>query len=714
MISQLKITTAALSVGVAFAPLAAFAQASRSPTALDEVTVTASRFKSNLQTTAVAVSAFPANTLLQRQIVNVGEIGSQIPGLVLTPAAGLSSVPRIAMRGVQSESGDVKGDPVVGIYVDNVYQPRPQTAFMDFFDIEGIEVLRGPQGTLYGRNTSAGALKITTKRPSQVFTYGGDVAVGSYNAVDIRGAVSGPLAANKVAGSLSFVSRRRDGTMNAPAYGQDVNNRDSRAVRAKLLFTPTDKLDIELAASAVRDQSDLMIGTSVSVLPGVVNPKARFGRDLRTSEFSGPRAAKTIATNGSINASYRATETLTFSSITGYGKVDNTSATPFTQRPNGVDTGLSYSFSDQFWSEELNATYNTERLDLVGGLFYFHEDGTLEDGGPYRASATYDRLTTAKAVFAQGTYHLPAGVGLTAGFRYTSEDADFTQFYRTLASTAQRATATFTATTPKIGIDWQANRDLFLYASYTEGFKSGGFGNIPPTSPVAGGSGRPLPYEAETVKNIEVGVKYQTPDRRFRINAAVYQAKYDALQLPVRDPVTLTAYTSNASGAEVTGLELEPLWQVTDALRFYGSISIAEGKYTAPFQCSGADTRFTNCSDRDLKGLSPLKSDLGMTYTTTLWSGEVRLNADWEYSDAFPNNVSNQLQQVGTPKYDLLNASVSWTTPDGHWTVSLEGRNITDEEFAITTIQIANLTSPALTAYPNEPRTVMARVKASF
>jgi iron complex outermembrane recepter protein len=229
----LKATTALLSTGAVLLPAAAMAQSAQadSESALEEVVVTAERYTSTVQTTPVAVSALSETMLQERQIIDVRQLTSQVPGIVITPATGTSTAARIVLRGAGQEQSGINFDPAVGIYIDNVYQPRINGAFFDFFDIDRIEVLRGPQGTLYGRNTSGGAIKIQTRKPSFEWTWAGDVALGNYERTDVRGVVSGPIMDDTLAFSLSAVSRKRGGFIDAPAYGRKVNNRDTSLPR---------------------------------------------------------------------------------------------------------------------------------------------------------------------------------------------------------------------------------------------------------------------------------------------------------------------------------------------------------------------------------------------------------------------------------------------------------------------------------------------------
>ena len=719
-------------------PLVAHAQAAKQPTAaaaptqLEELLVTAQRYTTDVQSTPVAVTALSPQVLEARQVTNVLQVASQIPGVVITPATGTNNSARIVLRGAGQEQSGIQFDAAVGVYIDNVYQPRINGAFFDFFDVDRVEVLRGPQGTLYGRNTSGGAIKIITRQPSFEFTGGGDVALGSYDTRDVRAYMSGPIVPGQLAGSISFVERHHDGWMSAPAYGRDVNNKKTTGARAKLLWTPTDKVKVELAWDALTDHSDPGMGSPIQLLglvpPSPLDPAAHPGRDLFSTELFGFIKARADSRGGSINASYAVTPELTLSSITGTRYMRATQAEPFTMTAVGgklVAIGGSYIFHDRFYSEELNATYNTKRFNGILGLYYFKEWGTIEDTPIYTSAANLDirdRDTEAKAVFAEGTLDLTHGFSVVAGLRYTVEDAGFDQFYFNQVFNGKQvgrqfASKKFKATTPKFGINWQYNDNTLFYVSYTKGFKSGGFNNIVPSTNVGtpGVPAGPVPYGSEDVKSYEAGVKFQTPDHRFRVNVAAYQADYKGLQLPVFFPGTTNTFTSNAAGARITGLEVEPTWQATDDLQIYGNLSLSHGKYTSDFQCSLFNTAIVNCKDKKIKGVVPTKSTLGFTYDVPLHiPGQIRIGGSWQYSSKYFNNVSNTLPIVQTPSYNLFDGFIAWDSPDKHWTVSLEGKNIGDERFALESLQIASTTSPSVTAYPNDPRVILVRVRAGF
>lgn len=727
--------THAVALATACSPIVAAAQQSVAPTdtaALEEVTVTAERFSATVQTSPVAITAMTAESLAERQATNVLTAAAEIPGIMITPSQGSNTSARIALRGVGQSTAGINFDPAVGIYIDNVYQPRINGAFFDFFDIARIEVLRGPQGTLYGRNNSGGAIKIETTRPSFDWTGAMELSAGNHDARGTKGYLSGPLADGILAFSLSGVIRKRDGFIYGTEYGRRIGNIDSRAQRAKLLFTPGDKFEAELSIFAIQDYSEAGVPVPLQVLPGVRIPAANgtFHRDLTVTEMFGPFGEGAIHNvGGSLNAKYSVNNLLTIESITGYGSLRtyNTGSTLFVtaamqaakDRGDPVNTPSSNEgrTKSTFFTQEINATLVTQRLKGVAGLYYIDEDGGSRSTTANSPTIDQDRKTEAVAAFVQGTYTVGAGVGLTAGIRYTEERADFTQFYRLQLGTPQTAHKTFKSTTPKLGVNWQASDNLLTYASWTKGFKSGGFNPIPPSANTGtpGVIGSPTPYNPEKVDSYEVGIKYTTLDRRFRINAAAYRAEYDGLQLPVFFPGTATIYTSNATGGVVEGIELEPLWQVRRDLQFYGNASLTRGRYTGAFTCASQYGVFMDCSDRKLGSLIPRKYQVGARYSPTLpISGSLKLNATWNYHSYYFNNVANEGPLVQTPAAGIYNAGITWTSPAEVFDVILDVRNVANKHYALAGLQQSNPTRPAVSTYPNSPRELMLRVGARF
>lgn len=681
--------------------------------ALEEIIVTAQRTSENLQRSPVAVTALTAQTLKNRQITSVRDLSNSLPNTLISPPTAVSNAARIYIRGAGQDNSGILADPAVAIYVDGAYMPRTNGALFDFSDVDRVEVLRGPQGTLYGRNASGGAINIITKTPGQTPEVSGDVAYGSFNTLDARAYVAGPLADNLTA-SISGLYRRRDGLVENTITGDKLNNRNLISTRGKLHYTPTDRFTITATADYTKDKSHSLTGVNLTNYPGVTFPLAKPDRDPFTTEITGKHYGNLTSWGAGVQARYEVGD-WTLNSISSYRRLNNRLIIPLVMVTNTAPILIDFDIHDKSWSQEFNASYDTERFKGVVGVYYFNENAYDFEPITSPPKNLY-RKTDAAAAYAQGTFKITDTVGLTGGLRYTYEQTKFTQAYYTQRTYGQTAKQDWKAWTPKIGLEWQIQPSFMTYVSFTKGFKSGGFNAISPnTNTGTGIEGGPIAYDPEKVKSYEAGFKYQTPDNRFRLNGAIFRAVYNGLQLPVYFPGTVNTYTSNATGARVQGIELEANYRPNQALELYGSFSHQDGKYTAPFSCSDAYNVIRNCQDREIKALIPTQASAGFTYTPDLdIQGKIRLNGGWTYISGYWNNVSNTVDLEKTGSRGLLNASVAYQTPNGHWTFSVEGKNLANEKYYAAVLQVANATSPSVAGYPADPRVVMARISFNY
>ena len=273
--------------------------AASEPGVLEEVVVTAERYGSSLQTTPVAVTAITAETLQDRQITNIVQAASEIPGTVIMPILGTQTNARIVMRGAGQENSGINFDQGVGVYVDDIIQPRVNGAIFDFFDAGRFEVLRGPQGTLYGRNSSGGALKVESMRPSFNWTGGGEGSSGNWAAQSLKGFVSGPIVPGKLAFSLSGTRTKHDGYLWSTNYQRRIGRVENSAERIKFLYTPTENLDLWVEAHFIQDHSQGNPGVPLLVAPNVTGTAATGKpRDLTFTENFSEEGTPFLYNNG--------------------------------------------------------------------------------------------------------------------------------------------------------------------------------------------------------------------------------------------------------------------------------------------------------------------------------------------------------------------------------------------------------------------------------
>ena len=684
-----------------------------------DIIITAERYGGTVRTTPVSVTALNDEQLADRQVKDVRDLVNQVPGIVLAPATAGVSQMKVVVRGAGTETGGIRTSGTVGVYIDNVIQPRPMGQFFDFFDTGRVEFLRGPQGTLYGRNTMGGAIKLLTKQPSFNWTSAAQLSIGNWNAREAKLYASGPLIGDVLAFSLSGVHRQRDGYIKGLQYGEKIGDLKRSAERLKLLLKPSERLTFNLSAYAMQDKSDNNIPLQLTVIPGVVDPYATGGgRDLTVNEVFADLYQKVLQWGASLNATYELTDNLQLGSITGYGKLkqknggNDTHLTPARIALNNgqlvVSTNTLTELDDKWWSQELNLIFSGDRLKAVAGVYYFYEKGSQQGAAAGSQTDDATNVVKAPAVFAQATYEFGSGVSVVGGLRYTREKTDY--FAHTLGSAAgpQVGHATDSAFTPKLGVNWEVNDQLFTYASWTRGTRSGGFNSRDPVTAVL----VPTPYDAEWVDSYEVGAK--TNFSGFRLNATAYLADYTDLQLTTIIPGQTFLVVLNAGAARVWGLELEPNWQVTENLNLYSNIGLNKGKYTKDFTCGNQFGVFVDCTDRKIKGLPARKISTGFRFTPAISAlpGELTLNGSWDHTSKIYNNISNEPDLVQTKTLNLFNASIGWR--QGRWEALLEGRNLTNKHYVQAGFLRSHPTSPAVVGYIGDPRQIMLRLGYAF
>ena len=687
-----------------------------------EIVVTAERYGGTVRTTPISVTALGEGALEERQVRDVRDIANQVPGITLSQATAGSSQMKIVVRGAGTETGGIRANGTVGVYIDNVIQPRPNGAFFDFFDVERVEFLRGPQGTLYGRNTSGGAIKLVTKRPSYDWTGAGQLGIGNYEAFEAKGYLSGPIIDDVLSFAVSGIYRKRDGYVYGIEHGERIGDLDRSAQRIKLLFEPTPDLTFELSGYAMQDRSDSNIPIPLIAPLGVTDPYAVPDRDLSVNEVYANLYQRIYQRGFSLNATYAITDNLEIGSITGYGRLNQESLgndsflSPARIAANGgrlvVANPNRVQFDSEWWTQEVNLIYTSDRLKAVAGVYYFTEKGTQQGAAGTAQTDDASNKVEAPAVFAQATYTIGGGVSVLGGLRYTRETTDYYALTIGSAAGSQVGHSTFSSLTPKLGLNWEVNENLFTYISWTKGTRSGGFNSRDPiTAQLV-----PTPFGAEFVDSYELGAKMNFPSIGFRLNATGYVADYSDLQLSTIIPGAAFIVTLNAGAARVWGLELEPNWKVTDDLELYGNMAFNDGKYTKSFSCANQFGVWVDCTANEIKGLPKAKIGLGFRYSPTLadgW-GSLTIGGNWDHTSKVYNTISNQTDLVQTAPLDLFNGSIGWRSDDRTWSFSIEGRNLANKRYLVAGLLSANATRPAVTGYPGEPRQVLFRVGFSF
>jgi iron complex outermembrane receptor protein len=711
--------------------VAAFAQTSqpaREPSGADindPITVMARQpTQSALSTPFIVIDPAQAE---DQEILSVSQTSKQAPALLAKTNSGVPLAARFFLRQPVPDSGNFFTKTGASTYVDGVYYGRPYGGLYDFIDIDQIDVIPSAQGTLFGRSSVDGAILITTKQPGQQFAATGDVSFGTNSWVDVRGAISGPLVEDKLSASFSALVRSRDGLVTASNLGTDVNTRDYQAGRAKLLFTPTDNLDVTLSLDALRDRSSPKYPSALSPFAAGQDQAATANRDIFTTEAVTPDLNRLDQQGIGIVTNYRF-ENFEIKSITGYRDIESTSYVTYDATAANVLSTEAIVHQNQL-TEDFNISGGGDTLKGTAGLYYMRKDTkqTTPTGGSPSYSREFDNSYSG---YGQLTATILEGVDLLGGFHYAIQDSDFdSDFYAgnkkaTLngvtkaipasALSPQSASNSWYGFTPKAGVNIQIAPDLLAYFSYTKGEKTGGWNNrLPPNYNAAGAIvTQPLQFLPETANEYEIGAKANFFDRKLNINFSAYIHDYTNLQIPVLLYGASTSYLTTAPGAEITGLEIDPTLQVTSELQFYSLIALQHGNYTGGnFPCQSTTGTTVDCSANKLVGLAPLRALVGLVYSPELpvIPGQLRFGLSVNYSDKYQNSILG-VQLAATNSHSLVDASVNYDLPGSHWTFSLEGRNLTDIHWFSTAVQNGN----SVAVYPDDPRTVIFRARYKY
>ncbi len=686
---------------------------------VERIVVTAERREGLLQETPVTVSAFTADTLEDLQVDTTQDIQRLVPGLKMIDNVSSPTNFTISLRGsTQQDASLVVAESPVGIYVDDIYIARLNGANAQLADIDRVEVLRGPQGTLYGRNTLAGALKIVTATPGQEHTLRAQAGIGDYGRYRVSGAVSGPLGDSGWAASFAGLADGMDGYFTNLATGEDTGMQDNTAVRAKLAFDDGGPLTASAFASLASSSND-GYQPSFALFPA-------GGGQVRSGEIAfglGDPYVVNVAPNPALPAPIRslpAAETdqtiigvevaydlgwATARSITGYVHTDDFFSVEFTGV--GGFSGANRSDTSQ-WSQELQllGTSLDDRLEWIAGVYAF-----TEEADQVVALVTDDLLrieTDSIAAFAQGSYAFTDRLTGTLGLRWTEDDKSFEGTIRSFGTLAPifptvMLDDTYEALTPKFGIDYQAPASgpfdsLLLYATAAKGFKSGGyngiaFGNIDVLNTA---------YSPEENWTYEIGAKADLFDSLLRVNTAAYFNEITDIALNAQStgPGGVSFPVQTSGDAEISGLEIELVAQPTPALNLFANLTLQDAKYTRLTPGSNAATAQTLFGDAKPAQVPEYAYTIGASYTFDApftGSDAITIGADYFYTDEFFIAVGNDFI---IDAYGRTNAYVAYHLNE-QWEARLSAANLEDDVDIISGAAVFS----AVTVAP--PRTVL-------
>jgi len=725
--------------------------------ALEEVIVTARKIEENLQDTPISVTALSGDALEDRGALNIIDAANIAPNVALGDSAGFSgssSAPTVFIRGIGQADFLIVNDPAVGIYLDGIYVARSIGGLVDLVDLERAEILRGPQGTLFGRNTIGGAVNLISKKPDNTFNARISGTVGEDDHYEGRLAVNAPVS-DQVFARFAALYRKRNGYVDAAQYDSlKLGEDDSLTVRGQLRFLPTNDLTIDVSADYTREREspapviarnigDNMRGNTVSgegeifntntgdptclttagqnTNPACYGPVHLAGNfvsnSVWTDEFGNRITPENELDLWGVSATVEWDSAAgVFKSITAYREFDSVFFNDLDFSPHTVFHNINNPFDHEQFSQELQHTNSwfNDRLTTVVGLYYFEEEG-IETVRIARANSALDldgnsRVidNNSRSAYAQATFDITERLHLTGGIRYTNDTKIFT------ASIDFRNRADFGPTSGRqkiveysklltLGFDITDNH--YAYFTFSDGFRDGGF-----PARFTGGLPDPLPsFDPEFVDSYEIGLKNTFFDKRLRANLSAFHTVYDDLQVTATAPLSgeINTTTDNLANVTLTGVELELDAVIAENFKIDLTLGWLDDEIKELEGGALLSAGFTTTTDSDLPYTPKWNWNLGAIYsiplTETSLGGELLARIDWRFVDKQVFRIENN-PDAFEDSYHVLNASLKYTPPDNKWELVAGVRNLTDAEYA-TTATFSNIPrSPS--ANINRPRTV--------
>jgi iron complex outermembrane receptor protein len=694
-------------------PLSAHAQQAQAPTppaqaapppgstapakGIEEVVVTAQKRSQRLQDVPIAVTALSSSQLAKRVISSTQALTQVTPGLTFSQNSVFAQP---VIRGVGSASTGLGDEANVATYVDGVYMSRMLGNFYELNGIQDVEVLKGPQGTLFGRNATGGAISVNTLAPSSTPAGDASISYGRFNDMVAKGYLTGPIAPD-LAGNISGYYERRDGFYNYyyPGGEKTTNNLNAGAIRAKLAYTPdspfsvTAEFDYEKSNDATGVEGHPLNGDSLGALFGVPTPSGYY--DVSANQ----RPTNDVEQYGGyVKAAYD----FGFARLISISSARHTS--DYIQDDADATIAPIFSFDDTEVSTNAQQEFQLVSqgqgpFSWILGTYYFHDSSQYDPlleiaGGTPIASVTADIDTNAFAGYADATYAVTDQLSLTGGVRYSSEHKNYSaaDFGTQVIDNDNK---TFQDFTPRAVVSYKPVKDLMLYVSYSKGFKSGEFNpsafQVQPVAP-------------EKIQAYEIGFKSQFFDR-LTVNGSGFYYDYTNLQVQVLEAGTGTAILQNAAAAHIHGADLDTTLRVLDGLNTNLGVSYLSGHYssfpdasvTIPTGLGGNIQEAKNVSGYTIERAPKWTLNFGVDYTLDLDSrGSIVISGNGYYST---NYYWDPLNRISEGNHFIANLQAQYRLPGNRWAISLYGKNITDARF-YTTVETSSLGDSVVFADP--------------
>ena len=696
---------------------------------LEEVIVSARKMEESMQDVSVAVSAFSGEQIDAMIMRDLREMEGLVPNMVIDSVSVSPAGAAIYIRGVGTQEVERSFDPAVGVVIDGVPLSFVNGSMRNTFDFQSVEVLRGPQGTLFGRNTTGGVINITRTLPTGEFGVRYEGTAGTDDLLDLKAVVNFPLG-DMFAGKLGFATQQDGSDRSNITTGEDVGNPDNQEFNATLLFEPNDDFDMLFTYVNYQDQNDgvplsnrASLNTDNPVNPGpdivcVIGACDSPDKDLR--EFEQDFYSRDVDfewDSYTLNSNYDV-GVGTFTAILGYQETDEFVPTDFDATPFNTFHVLREQESEQTTAEIRFASSDevSESWRFVAGLFWVEDEYQLDQKtsitavlGPDAAlfqNPLADHNREAWAIFGEAHIDLSEKLMLILGGRYTEEEKkyagsvsfgggadnelpgyvpgsmvdDFFIYGQPIWVPIDAATGseTWNEFTPKVGLDYRVSDDVLTYVAYSEGFRSGGFNGRNQNLANIG------PFDPEFVQNWELGMKGDFLDRTLRLNLAAFVNRYEDKQEEVIEADGFggsNTVVRNASSVDLFGLEAEATWVASENLLFNANVGYLDAEYDSFTADLNDDGIVTDNSDLELRRVPEWTGGVNGTYTMQIGPGELSVFASYRYTDEYWVDVRNDPRGLLKDR-GVVDATIAydWEWSEGKTArIALWGRDMTDE-----------------------------------
>jgi|TARA_R100001440_G_scaffold3866_2_gene9109 iron complex outermembrane receptor protein len=698
---------------------------------LERIEVTARRTNESLQEVPVAVSAFGEGELERDGIEDITELQYKMPNTTFQVSRGTNSTLTAYIRGVGQQDPLWGFEPGVGIYIDDVYVARPQGAVLEVLDVQRVEVLRGPQGTLYGKNTIGGAMKYVTRELTGYDEFEVKGTVGTYNQRDLKVSGQTALADNFYVGG-AFATLNRDGFGEFVNTGDENYNKELMTGRFNAKWLVNKDINVKFAADWTKDDSNARGGHREQ--ESLLSDEPRL-TDVYDAYTAMPTWNEVENEGYSMTVDWALNNDWMFKSITAYREGSTNTNIDFDSTVNPVLL-VPAVYEDEQTTQEFQFMYRDDRLDFVGGLYFYEGEACGEFGtvlGLLGLSIDTGGCvdTSSEALFGQATYQLDDQWSVTLGGRYTRDDKSADVFRYTYAgikfldrgdysadpiviNSDFTTQADWSKFSPHASVSYQVDPAVMLYASYSNGFKSGG---VDMRADVSLNPDASNPYDPETVDTVEFGVKSEMLDGRMRLNAAAFFSDYQDMQVTVQRAIEgggVASQVLNAADSTVQGFEIESTFAATPTLNFNGSLGYIDAEFDSVAFFNPETQQVEDVSDLwSFQNTPKVTANLGFTKEFALESGSLVWSTNVSYRD------DTQIFEVPSPldeeAYSLTNTSVVWYSNSSQWTVGLHAKNVFDEEYRVSGYNFGSTFGENIvTGYYGDPRTVSLSVGYRF